>query len=68
MELKETLMAVEETAHEARRRARKWVKKELVNLYLKSPTKVQIALAKFGVRRAIKRKKEEFKDYLRQES
>jgi hypothetical protein len=68
MELKETFIAAEETAHKARKKARSWVRKELVKLYLKSPAKVQFALAKFGVKRAIKRKKEEFKEYLGQES
>ena len=67
MELRETFEAAEESARHAKKKARKWVTKELMKLYLKSPAKVQFALAKFGVKRAIKRKKDEFVEYLGQE-
>jgi hypothetical protein len=36
-----------------------------IKAYLKSPTKIQYALAKFGVRMVVKKKKAELQEYLR---
>lgn len=41
------------------------VKKTLIKAYLKSPSKVQYALAKFGVRMVVKKKKAEFQEFMR---
>lgn len=41
------------------------VKKFLIKAYLKSPTKIQYALAKFGVRMVVKKKKAELQEFLR---
>jgi len=42
-----------------------WLKKKMVKAYLASPTKVQYALAKFGVRSVVNKKKIEIEDFLR---
>lgn len=41
------------------------VKKSLIHLYLASPAKVQYALAKFGVRMVVKKKKAELQEFIR---
>jgi hypothetical protein len=41
------------------------LKKSLLNLYLKSPHKLQYALAKFGLRHIVKKKKSESVEIIR---
>lgn len=42
-----------------------WFKKKMVNAYLKSPPKVQYALAKFGVKSIVNKKKTELEELIR---
>lgn len=42
-----------------------WFKKKMVKAYLASPTKVQYALAKFGVKSVVNKKKMEIEEFLR---
>ena len=42
-----------------------WFKKKMVKAYLKSPPKVQYALAKFGVKQVINKKKTELEELIR---
>lgn len=42
-----------------------FVKKTLLKTYLAAPTKIQYALAKFGVRFVVRKKKAELQEFLR---
>lgn len=42
-----------------------WFKKKMVKAYLKSPPKVQYALAKFGVKTIVNKKKMELEELIR---
>ncbi|HXH76278.1 MAG TPA: hypothetical protein VNJ08_15005 [Bacteriovoracaceae bacterium] len=42
-----------------------WLEKQLVKLYLKSPNKVQFALAKYGVKHVVKKKKADLEEMLK---
>jgi uncharacterized protein YajQ (UPF0234 family) len=43
----------------------KEVKKKLVKLYFKSPAKVQFALAKYGIKAIMNKKKEDLEEIIR---
>lgn len=42
-----------------------WLNKQLIKAYLKSPPKVQYALAKFGAKHALKKKKSDLEHILK---
>jgi hypothetical protein len=42
-----------------------WLKKQLVKLYLKAPPKVQLALARQGIRHVLKKKKAHLENVLK---
>lgn len=43
-----------------------WVKKQLAKLYLKAPPKVQYKLARYGIKKAVEKKREELEDFMRE--
>ncbi len=42
-----------------------WLEKKMIKLYLKSPAKVQYALAKYGLKHVIKKKKADLEEMVR---
>ena len=42
-----------------------WLKKKMIKAYLKSPPKVQYALAKFGVKQVVNKKKMDIEELIR---
>ena len=43
----------------------KWLTKKMVSVYLKSPPKIQFALAKFGIKHVLIKQKEEIEEPIR---
>ncbi len=68
--MKEALVRVNQTKQKVKANVEErlqlgFVKKALINAYLASPSKVQYALAKFGVRMVVKKKKAELQEFMR---
>lgn len=58
-------MAVEMKDQLKKLKAPQWLKNSLYNLYLKSPHKLQYALAKFGIRHIVKKKSSDSVEIIR---
>jgi hypothetical protein len=64
--LKDNLVRVNETIQKAKEKVEiPFMKKLMIKIYLKSPAKVQYALAKMGVKNVIEKKKTAFKEMLK---
>ena len=63
--IKENNIRNQETKKTYKNKKIEWISKTLVHLYLASPSKVQFALARYGVKTLLKKKKSKNKDLIR---
>ena len=64
--LKDNLVRINELKQSAREKlGLTWVRQNLIKLYIKSPSKVQYALAKYAVKSLVHKKKAELEELIK---